>query len=209
MYADGVAMYADGVARNAQLVLRERQARDRRWWDRERDCFHPDATVQVTWFDGSAADFVAGSAEMAAGGTDTAHLLQPPIVHLGSERPDRAMVELGVTITSRTTVNRLEVDVASVGRILYRTERRAGEWRITSLTCVYARDTLTATTPGRVLRIPAEELAGYRTSYRMLSWTFARRGIPVRDDMLGDDRPVEVARFYDESFAWAGLRSPC
>lgn len=43
----------------------------------------------------------------------------------------------------------------------------------------------------------------------MLCWTFARRGIPVREDMLGDDHPAEVAPFYREAFAWAVLPEPC
>ncbi|MBB6378288.1 hypothetical protein BKA01_005548 [Pseudonocardia eucalypti] len=31
----------------------------------------------------------------------------------------------------------------------------------------------------------------------------------MRDDMLGDDRPAEVARFHREAFAWAGLPEAC
>lgn len=84
----------DDVVENCQLVLREREARDLCWWERARDCFHPDSTVNVGWFEGSGAEFVAGS---------------------------------------------------------------------------------------------------------------ARRGIPVRSDLLGEDQPERVAAFFDEAFAWAGI----
>ncbi|MHA6761396.1 nuclear transport factor 2 family protein [Streptacidiphilus sp. PAMC 29251] len=36
--------------------------RDLSEWDQLRGLFHPGATVEITWFDGLATDFVAGSA---------------------------------------------------------------------------------------------------------------------------------------------------
>lgn len=193
------------ITSNCQLVLRERQARDCCWWDEARNCFHPDSTVNVGWFVGSGEEFVAGSARMAAAGGNTAHRLAAPIVHLNGIR---AVVILGLVITSRAVIDGQELDLIADGRIVYRTERRNGQWRIAAMDCVYGRDTLTPAVPGQSLTIPPEELARFRPSYRMLAWSFTRRGIPVRDDLLGDDQPDRIREFHHETFTWAGLRPP-
>lgn len=192
----------EDVVANCQLVLREREGRDLCWWQQARDCFHPDSTVNVGWFEGSGAEFVAGSARMAESGTATAHRLSPPIVHLGE---GRAVVVLSAVITSRGMVNGQELDLEADGRIVYRTERRDGRWRIAAMDCIYCRDTLTPAVPGEPLRVPADELASLRPSYRMLAWTFGQRGIPVRSDLLGEDQPARIAAFFDDAFAWAGI----
>lgn len=190
------------VVENCQLVLREREARDLSWWERARDCFHPDSTVNVGWFEGSGAEFVAGSARMAESGGGAEHRLSPPTVHLGT---DRAVVVLPAMIISRAEVSGRELDLEADIRIVYRTERRDGRWRIAAMDCVYCRDTLTPTMPGQPLSIPADELASKRPSYRMLAWSFARRGIPVRSDLLGADEPERLAAFFDRAFAWADV----
>ncbi|MBO0848995.1 MAG: nuclear transport factor 2 family protein [Pseudonocardia sp.] len=192
----------DDVVANCQLVQREREGRDLCWWEAARDCFHPDSIVNVGWFEGSGAEFVAGSARMAEAGGATAHRLAPPIVHLGD---DRAVVLLAAVITSRAVVSGQELDLEADCRIVYRTERRDGHWRIAAMDCIYCRDTLTPAVPGEPFRVPADELASLRPSYRMLAWSFARRGIPVRSDLLGEDQPARVAAFLDSAFAWAGI----
>lgn len=195
---------ADVIA-NAQLVLREREGRDRCWWRQARDCFHPDSVVNVGWFEGSGADFVSGSEKMAAAGGDTAHRVAAPIVHLGR---DRAVVVLGAVITSRSPIDGCELDLEAAVRIIYRTERREGTWRIAHMDCVYESDRLAPVIPGEAFQVPAEELAGLRPSYRMLAWSFRRRGIAVRDDLLGDDEPEAVEALQREAFSWAGLEPP-
>jgi SnoaL-like protein len=198
---------AAAVIDAAQLVLRERESRDLCWWQGARDCFHPDATVNVGWFHGPADEFVTGSARMAAAGGNTLHRLAPPVVHLGPGG-NRAVVVLPATISSRATIDGVEADLNADVRIVYRVERRDGQWRIAHMDCIYGRDSLTAAVPGLNPAVPVQELTGLRPAYRMLAWSFARRGIPVRDDLLGDDRPHEVAAFFAAAFAWARLDDP-
>jgi hypothetical protein len=40
--------------------------RDLAEWDQLRNLFHPDATIDITWFSGKASDFVDGSMKMSA-----------------------------------------------------------------------------------------------------------------------------------------------
>lgn len=198
-------MSAGDITAIAQLVLREREGRDRCWWAQALDCFHPDSTVNVGWFEGSGADFVAGSEKMAAGGGGASHRLAPPVVHLNG---DRAVVFLGAVIISRALIDGQELDLEADIRIIYRTLRTHGTWRIVSLDCVYERDRLSPAVPGQWFTVPESELKELRPSYRMLAWSFRRRGIPVRGDLLGDDDPEQVDGFCREVFAWAGLTYP-
>lgn len=47
---------------------------------------------------------------------------------------------------------------------------------------------------------------GFRPSYRCLAWYFSQAGTPLGDDLLGDDRPGEVAQHYETKHAWLQAR---
>lgn len=184
-----------------QLVLRERQSRDRGWYDRMADCFADDSVVDMSWFDGSGAEFVRESRRMSEGGWGgrSVHRLSPPAVRV---RGDRALAELPLAIEFRITVGGTEADLTSYARSQYRARRIDGTWRIARITSIYERDTLTPSVPGTQLDIDPEEFAGYRPSYRCLAWYQGRLGIDLRPDLLGDDRPEDVARQYEAEADW-------
>lgn len=191
--------FSGDIAAISQLVLQERQGRDRGWWDQMRSCFAEDSTVRLSWFRGSGADFVTGSERMAARGDTAVHRLSPPVIHLEG---DRALVEMPAVIEMRTAVDGIEVDLNSAARLYYRVARRNGGWLVRSLDPVYERDSLIAAHPGVYLPIGPEEVAGFRPSYRFISYVLARRGYPVGDDLYGDDRPDEASDFYQAAFFW-------
>jgi hypothetical protein len=180
----------------AQVVLFERQCRDRGWWDRMRGCFHADSTVKLTWFQGSGADFVAGS---EAGGAKCRHRLSPPVVHVDG---DRAVVELPAAIEFQVQVDDVEADLISYARMLYRVERRVDEWKILKIDAIYERDTLTPAIPGVSLRVDSTRFAKFRPPYRLLADHLIASGHVVSDDLYGDDRPEPVAALYDDAFTW-------
>lgn len=205
MTSDELRATADKTA-NAQLAQREREARDRGWWRQMRDCYHPDAVVRVSWFQGTATEFVDESERMGGHGNLARHRLAATTVYLGS---DRAVVTAGATIESRSVIDGVEADLVSYTRLLYRTERRDEAWRIAGLDCVYERDTLTPALPGQRLPLAAEALASFRPSYRMLSYVLGRScEYSIDPDLPGDDRPDQVSALYEEAFIWAGLRPP-
>ena len=70
----------------SQLVLLERECRDLSRWNGMRDCFHPDSRVRISWFNGSGAEFVEGSIDMARRGISAKHRLGPPLVRLANNR---------------------------------------------------------------------------------------------------------------------------
>ncbi|MER5435732.1 nuclear transport factor 2 family protein [Streptomyces sp. NPDC002588] len=190
-------MSADDVT---QLVLRERQSRDRGWYDEMAACFADDSVVQMSWFTGSGAEFVRRTRAMAGRGDYAVHRLSPPAVRVHG---DRALAELPLIIEWRIDVDGTEADLASACRSQYRAERGTdGLWRIARITSVYEKDTLVPVLPGARLTVDPDELARYRPSYRFLAWYLNRKGYPVGDHHLGDDRPEAVAAQYRAEHAW-------
>ncbi|KVH69814.1 hypothetical protein WJ41_18405 [Burkholderia ubonensis] len=64
--------------------------RDLASWDNLADLFHPDATIEVTWFEGPVADFIAGSRMMGGSALHAKHLIGQPIIEFNGTK---ALVE--------------------------------------------------------------------------------------------------------------------
>jgi hypothetical protein len=184
-----------------QLVLRERQSRDRGWWDDMAACFAPGAAIDMSWFTGPAAEFIRQTRDRSADGVWGRHRLCPPVVRVHG---DRAWAELPLGIEFPAKVRGVAADLVSYCRSQYRTERVGGQWRITRITTVYERDTLTPAVPGTSLDLDPVKLDRYRPSYRCLAWYFDQAGAPLRHDLLGDDQPAAVARHYQAEWTWLG-----
>jgi len=56
--------------------------RDLGEWAQLRNLFHPDATIDITWFSGKASDFVDGSMKMGASSFKAKHVITSPVVTL-------------------------------------------------------------------------------------------------------------------------------
>jgi hypothetical protein len=184
-----------------QLVLRERQSRDRGWWEEMAACFAPDATIEMSWFTGSAREFIRQTKERSVDGVWGRHRLSPPAVRVAG---NRAWAELPLGIEFPVVVDGVDGDLVSYCRSQYRARRSRGTWRIGRIVSIYERDLLIPSVPGTKLAIESAELRRYRPSYRCLAWYFARRGTPLADDLLGDDQPEQVARHYIAERAWLG-----
>lgn len=195
----GPATEQDPSAAVAALVLRERQSRDRARWQEMLDCYTGDASIAMSWFTGPAATFVDRSRSMDVGGSRGVHRLSPPVVRVHRHR---ALAEVPLVIEFRTDVGGVEADLCSFARSQYRAVRTVDGWRISALTAVYERDTLTPAVPGTGLPVPAGAMDGLRSSYRCLAWHLARNGYPVPGDLPGDDRPETVEAVLAAELRW-------
>lgn len=189
----------DPVMAVTALLLFERQSRDRERWAKMAGCYAPDATIAMSWFKGLAADFVEQSRSMNVSGSRGVHRLSPPVVRMYGHR---AIAELPLVIEFRTDVEGVEADLCSFARSQYRAVLVDGSWRISAITSVYERDTLTAAVPGTVLPVAVDALARLRPSYRCLAWHLGRSGYEIPDDLPGDDRPHTVAEVMAKEQAW-------
>ena len=185
-----------------QLILRERESRDLGEWDTMRDCFHPDSTVKISWFNGSGYDFVDGSIDMAKRGMLAKHRLAPIRVMLAG---DRAVASLTAIIDIPRVIDDVELVLSAHARLIYRVERRDGTWRIFSFDGIYMRDELTPAIPGQSIQIDPSEVAGLRPSYRNLAWCLIKTGYDVDPNLPGEDRPESVKVILDEVHAWLNM----
>jgi hypothetical protein len=60
-------------------------------------------------------------------------------------------------------------------------------------------------TPGQHIAIDPAALAGFRKSYRLLSYALTRQRYRVDHELPGEDRPEQTEALYRELYGWAGL----
>lgn len=71
--------------------------RDLGEWEQLRNLFHPNGTIEITWFEGTASDFVDGSIRMGVSDVRTKHLIGTPIVTFNAGAT-KAIVETNAMI---------------------------------------------------------------------------------------------------------------
>jgi len=193
---------ASHISAITQLVLAERECRDMGRWERMKSCYHADAMVRISWFQGNAHDFVDASQEMARRQVLAKHRLGPVAVRIAGSRAVATMV---ITIDIPAFLKGVEVMLSNQARVFYRVELRDGSWKLSSFEVFYMRDELVPRIPGHSVPVSMEELAGYRASYRCMAHVLASQGYVVRDDLAGEDRPESVEALCRDVYAWAGL----
>src|ERR1700761_9758187 len=60
--------------------------RDLAEWEQLLAMFHPDATIEITWFEGKFVDFVEGSKKMGASKFRTKHFISSPVISFNGDR---------------------------------------------------------------------------------------------------------------------------
>ena len=198
-------MNAADVTEITQLIVRERESRDMGFWNRMRACFHPDSVVSISWYQGDGYGFVEGSRDMAARGMLAKHRLGPILV---TQNGDRAIATLSAIIDIPTEIDGKYFTLSSHCLMLYRTEKRDGAWRIMSFEAIYRRDEFIPAVMGQSAHLPADLLAGFRPSYRNLSYSLHLKRYHVDMDLPGEDRPHTVKAIYERLYDWLGLPVP-
>lgn len=169
-------------------------------------CYAEDAQIHTSWQKGGVSSFV-GKSPREAVARPNVNRNNPPLVHLNG---DRAFVEYPSTTTRSVDVKGKEAVLTSYMRLLYRAEKRSGEWKITAMTSLNEWDELAPAIPGETLDVRPAELDGLRASYRFLAYTRKLAGGEVNMDELGVDRPEDVNKFYAREMEWLNgkLTSP-
>ena len=185
------------------LLRLERFWRDQGEWQKLADCYMEDARVRTTWFEGTAADFVGSSREMAQRGRHSKHMITPTDVRI---RGDRALAESLGEIHNRSTLDGVEVDMVMYCRFFSRLRRTGAGWRLASFEGIYQRDTIQPVNPGDRLALDWEALRRFRPSYRIWSYALSRQGYDVPQDRIGDDRTDLLRSFYQAEERWLDAR---
>lgn len=192
------AIMTNYVAIN-NLIVAERMYRVSHRNEELAKCYAEDAQIHTSWQSGGVNTFV--------GRTSIEMIAELPIVNrcggaLIHQNGDKAFVEYPTTTIRGVYVNGIEAILTSYMRLLYRVERRSGEWKITSMTSINESDELAPAIPGQDLKINPDDVKGLRLSYRWLAYTRKIAGGTISQDLSGTDRPAEVKQIYDAEFGW-------
>lgn len=181
------------------LVRRERFARDQWLFPEMRDCFHDEAHIRTSWFDGKAQHYVDATAARAASAPNSKHWVFPGFLR---QHGDRATVESPAMIFNSFELHGVEVQLQVYCRFHSRIARRGGIWRLSSFEVLWEHDMLRTIDARQELPIDWSALATYRFSYRFLTCVQEYHGFRVNPDLYGDDRRPELQAFYAKEAAW-------
>ena len=124
--------------------------RDSGDWATLVSCFHPDARVTTSWFDGTAEEFAKASKNMMDGHhkKDTQrHTISNPRVTINGHR---AVNEYYVILYQGRVMDGYEFDLTTWSVTLDLFEKRNDEWRICKRSNIYEKDRFEPHVPGSV-----------------------------------------------------------
>ena len=111
-------------------------------WEQLRACFHPNASITVSWYRGPLDGFIDRSKAMVATRKPEEHRKH----WLGNMRTEirrtRAVLETDVLVLIREFIDGSLFDYTSYARFYDLFEKRAGAWRIAEWNCIYDKDRL-------------------------------------------------------------------
>ena len=173
--------------------------RDLGEWDQLRGLFHPDGTIEITWFEGLASDFVDGSMRMGASDIRTKHLIGTPVVTFNSS-VNRAIVETNAMIIGENV--KLNLGMVTHNRFYDMAEKRDGVWKLFRRQSIY--DMGSFTFPLGVVDIDQSAVAKYPREYAALAYLLEKSGFPVtrvfatRGSALEQQMKTEGQRWLSE-----------
>lgn len=168
--------------------------RDLAEWDAMRSLFHADATIEITWFEGLASDFIDASARMGESDLKTKHMIGAPVITFNG---DKAIVETNAMIIGENI--KLNLGCCVHNRFYDRVEKRNGSWKITHRQSVY--DIGSFSFPLGLVDIDMAVCQKYPREYAALAYVLEKSGFPV--NRVFATRGSELERkMKEEGLAW-------
>ncbi len=168
--------------------------RDLGEWTRLRELFHPDGTIEVTWFEGKFSEFVDGSMRMGSSDLRTKHLIGTPVVMLHG---DKAVVETSAMIVGENV--RIDLGCSVHNHFFDLAEKRDGRWKLLKRQSVY--DMGTFTFPRGLVDIDHAVVKRYPREYAPLAYVLEKSGFPVERVFATRGSDLEKSMKADAS-AW-------
>ncbi|AYN26034.1 PEP2 family protein [Buttiauxella ferragutiae ATCC 51602] len=148
--------------------------RDLGEWDQLRELFHPDGTIEITWFEGLGSDFVNGSMRMGASDLRTKHLIGSPAVTF-NDAGDKAILETNAIIVAENV--KLNIGCECHNRFYDLAEKRDGVWKLFHRQSIY--DIGTFTFPLGPVAIDQAVVVKYPREYAALAYLLELSGFPL------------------------------
>jgi len=148
--------------------------RDLGSWDQLRELFHPDGTIEITWFEGLGSYFVDGSMRMGTSNLWTKHLIASPIITF-NDNGDKAIMETNAIIITENV--KLNIGCECHNRFYDLAEKRNGEWKLYHRQSIY--DMGTFTFPLGPVEIDQTVVSKYPREYAALAYLLEQSGFPL------------------------------
>ncbi|MFU0869944.1 nuclear transport factor 2 family protein [Kluyvera sichuanensis] len=148
--------------------------RDLGEWAQLRDLFHPDGTIEITWFEGLASDFVDGSMRMGASDLRTKHLITLPRITFNADG-NKATLETNAVIIAENV--KLNIGCECHNRFFDLAEKRYGVWKLFHRQSIY--DMGTFTFPQGWVEIAQKDVVRYPREYAPLAYLLEKSGFPL------------------------------
>ncbi len=148
--------------------------RDLGEWAQLRNLFHPDGTIEITWFEGLASDFVEGSMRMGASDLRTKHLIASPAVTF-NDAGNKAILETNAIIIAENV--KLNIGCECHNRFYDLAEKREGVWKLFRRQSIY--DIGTFTFPLGPVEIDRNIALKYPREYAALAYLLECSGFPL------------------------------
>ncbi|MCV2510909.1 nuclear transport factor 2 family protein [Leclercia pneumoniae] len=148
--------------------------RDLGEWAQLRNLFHPDGTIEITWFEGLASDFVEGSMRMGASDLRTKHLIASPAVTF-NDAGNKAILETNAIIIAENV--KLNIGCECHNRFYDLAEKREGVWKLFHRQSIY--DIGTFTFPLGPVIIDRNIALKYPREYAALAYLLECSGFPL------------------------------
>ena len=160
--------------------------RDTCQWDLLAALYTPDATMAVSWFDGSAKDFIDGCRKMAANGNgqfSSQHLINNSIFRFNRTR---CLAETRMSVLLRLSVAGTLCDVTAIGRFNDQFVMHDGQWLIHKRTAIFEKDMIQPVIPGHVIAIDEDLYHSYPSAFGWCAYTLAQRGAWINTNLPTD-----------------------
>ena len=148
-------------------------------------------------YEGGIDGFVEGSKRLHSPLVSIIHQLHTGEVQVNGSR---ALADSWCIIHARHEDLPQHYDLTSYLRLLSQCQQVDGQWKMRTLEAIYIRDCISPIPP-----YPLPDLNGLqdnRKSYRFTAWSIGRRGLSIRENMPGADKPEETAEIIKRNQAW-------
>ena len=164
----------------AELLQQWGLWRDLGNWSALKSVYAPGATMQTTWFDGPAGEFVDAIERMSAGPSRAQHYIGTPVIQVHGAR---ALAHTRITILVRGPLEGVEVDATCYGWFIDCMVKLDGKWLIASRVPVYEKDTLLPVDPAITLQLDPVRLASHPSQYKYMAYMQSLAGATVNCDL--------------------------
>lgn len=162
--------------------------RDLSQWDKLAELFHPEGTIEVTWFEGLASEFIKGSMRMGKSDISTKHLIGTPVVTFNNAR-NKAISETNAMIIGQN--HKLEFGATCHNRFYDMLEKCDGAWRILRRQVVYDFGSFDFQFGPVDIDKPAAKR--YPAAYAPLAYLLEKSGFPVQRVFATQGSELEIA----------------